>query len=135
AGPVEDDVDWAAVSPAGISKWLGRVWRAVHGAAAAAATDSPGGDLERTTHRTIKGVTEDFSRFRFNTSVAKLMTLTSELQRALDEGRAGGGRFAAESLVLMLASMAPHVAEELWRNALGHESSVHMARWPAYDED
>jgi leucyl-tRNA synthetase len=134
AGPVEDDVDWAAVSPAGISKWLGRVWRAVHGAAAAGSNGSAGGDLERTTHRTIKGVSEDFSRYRFNTSVAKLMTLTSELQRALDEGRTAQARFAAESLVLMLAPMAPHLAEELWREALGHDGSVHMAPWPAHDE-
>jgi len=135
AGPVEDDVDWSAVSPAGISKWLGRVWRSVHGAADADAAGASGRDLVRTVHRTIKGVSEDFGRFRFNTSVAKLMTLTSELQRALDEGRTAGVRFSAESLVLMLAPMAPHVSEELWREALGHDSSVHAAGWPTYEED
>src|SRR5213078_733910 len=96
AGPVEDDVDWAAVSPAGISKWLGRLWRAVQAAASGPASPSepagstgdghemPGGELRRLTHRTIREVTEDFRRHKFNVSVAKLMTLTNELQRTLD---------------------------------------------------
>ena len=94
--------------------------------------------FRRDVHRTIKAVTDDFARFRFNTAVAKLMTLTNDLQRLLDSDPSAGaddGRFAAESLVLMLAPMAPHIAEELWREALGHDSSVHVGRWPSYDEE
>ena len=150
AGPVEDDVDWATVSPAGISKWLGRVWRAVwavrersevSGVGGGSADGEgwrpeAGGSLRRLTHRTIAGATDDFHRFKFNVSVAKLMTLTSELLRHLEA--AGGSseelREAAEALVLMLAPMAPHVAEELWREALGNAESVHLARWPSFDE-
>jgi leucyl-tRNA synthetase len=139
AGPVEDDVDWSTVSPAGLGKWLGRVWRAVTAAAAMARPASPSGSgFLRDVHRTIKGVTEDFARFRFNTAVAKLMSLTNELQRVLDSDEmapANDARFAAESLVLMLAPMAPHIAEELWREALGHDESVHLARWPAFDSE
>jgi leucyl-tRNA synthetase len=87
------------------------------------------------THRTVKSVSEDFTRFKFNVSVAKLMTLTTELQRAVDAGApASDVRAAAEALVLMLAPMAPHVAEELWRGPLRHEPSVHLAAWPSYDE-
>ncbi len=81
-------------------------------------------------------MTEDFGRFRFNTAVAKLMTLTNELQRVFESDSreaAADGRFAAEALVLMLAPMAPHVTEELWRSALGHGESVHAARWASFD--
>ncbi|HEX9313331.1 MAG TPA: leucine--tRNA ligase [Actinomycetota bacterium] len=146
AGPVEDDVDWATVSPAGISKWLGRVWRAVWavgerlevsgGGVESRAGDrsAPEGSIRRLTHRTIAGATDDFRRFKFNVSVAKLMTLTSELPRHLDAGGSAEDlREAAEALVLMLAPMAPHVAEELWREALGHAESVHLAPWPTFD--
>jgi leucyl-tRNA synthetase len=150
AGPVEDDVDWATVSPAGISKWLGRVWRAVW--AVGERPDASGGgggsadregrqpqageSLRRLTHRTIAGATDDFRRFKFNVSVAKLMTLTSELLRHLEAagGSSEEAHEAAEALVLMLAPMAPHVAEELWREALGNAESVHLARWPSFDE-
>jgi len=140
AGPVEDDVDWSAVSPAGMGKWLGRVWRIVGAAGALPVPeDGPAGShsqLRRDVHRTVKGVTEDFGRFRFNTAVAKLMTLTNELQRVFESDSreaAADGRFAAEALVLMLAPMAPHVTEELWRSALGHGESVHAARWASFD--
>ena len=140
AGPVEDDVDWGSVSPAGISKWLGRLWRAVH-----AATELPVTDLRRAgltsfsrqVHRTIKDVTEDYRRFRFNTAVAKLMRLTTDVQHVLDAGGVADqdARFAAEALVLMLAPMAPHVTEQLWRGVLGHGESVHVASWPSFDPE
>src|SRR5207248_2353647 len=113
------------------------VWAAGGGTVAGSDGDTPS-TLRRLAHRTIEGVTEDFGRFRYNTAVAKLMTLTTELQRALDErgpSVAGDARFVAESLVLMLAPMAPHVTEELWRSALGHGSSVHRAAWPAFDPE
>jgi leucyl-tRNA synthetase len=138
AGPPEDDIDWATVSPFGVHKWLGRVWRAVQEAAIAPVDAARARDLDplrRLTHRTIKDVTEDYERFAFNVVVAKLMTLTNELQRALDAGSLSGSvREAAESLVSMLAPMAPHITEELWREALDHSESVHRGPWPSFDE-
>nr|MBA2600919.1 leucine--tRNA ligase [Actinomycetota bacterium] len=140
AGPPEDDVDWATVSPAGVHKWLGRAWRAVIDAAASADQGSASGAaapepaLRRLTHRTIKSVSGDYERFAFNVAVSKLMTLTTAIQRAVESGSGGPPvREAAESLVLMLAPFAPHVAEELWRGPLGHDRSVHVGTWPAYD--
>ena len=138
ASPPEDDMDWAAVSVSGVHKWLGRVWRVVHRAA-----ELPGGDVERTagdelrrlTHRTVKYVTADLERIGFNVAISKLMTLTNGLQRALDSGATGPAtREAAERLVSMLAPLAPHIAEELWHEALGHSTLVSMERWPSWDE-
>jgi leucyl-tRNA synthetase len=144
AAPVEDDIDWATVSVAGVHKWLGRVWRVVHqvagrtssgdaGAAGSLADDG----LVRLTHRTVRDVTEDYERVGFNVAISKLMTLTNELQRAVDDPSAAPPalRDAAEKLVLMLAPMAPHIAEELWREVLGKESTVTMWPWPSFDEE
>ncbi|HXF58045.1 MAG TPA: leucine--tRNA ligase [Actinomycetota bacterium] len=143
AGPPEDDVDWATVSPSGVQKWLGRVWRAVHEAAAASAGQEaagPSGDgagegLRRLAHRVTREVTDHFERFRFNLAISRLMVLTGELQRAVDGGSAPGPalRDAAERLVLMLWPIAPHLSEELWREVLGHPESPVRTGWPAFD--
>ncbi|HZD01588.1 MAG TPA: leucine--tRNA ligase [Actinomycetes bacterium] len=136
AGPFEDDVDWADVSPEGMGRWVQRVWRAVH-----AAIDGPGGsadrELLRLAHRTTRAVTDDLERFRFNTAISKLMVLSNALADAV---RTGAGttaerREVAGRLVLMLAPLAPFLSEELWRRVLGHPDSVHLAAWPRFDPE
>ena len=77
--------------------------------------------LTRLTQRTIKGVTDDLERFRFNTAISKLLVLTNEMRSSLDAG--SGASAAARALVQMLAPFAPYAAEELWRVALGNDSS------------
>jgi leucyl-tRNA synthetase len=138
AGPPEDDMDWSAVSLSGVQKWLGRVWRAVFEAAAQAGGErsDDGLGLRRIAHRTVKAVGADYERIGFNVAVAKLMSLTNELQRALDAGVDGEAAVeAAERLVLLLAPMAPHIAEELWHEALGRQGMASMQPWPSWDED
>ena len=134
AGPFEDDIDWKLIEPPGdrkpgVTTWLGRVFAAVSDA-----FDGPEGEdeaLARSTHRAIRGVTEDMDRFRFNIAISKLMVLTNELRATLDAG--GGGRDAARALTQMLAPLAPFAAEELWREVIGEGSSVHVSSWPAFD--
>ena len=140
AGPFEDDVDWADVSPEGMARWVQRVWRAVHAAVAEPAAGEPAWpddpELVRLAHRTTAGVTDDLERFRFNTAISKLMVLSNGLADAVRAGRASAAqrRDAAERLVLLLAPLAPFVTEELWR-VLGGSSSVHQRRWPGVDAD
>jgi leucyl-tRNA synthetase len=140
AGPIQDDMDYDDVSVAGIHRWLGRVWRTVHKAAevdgAGASTDGDvAEDLRRFTHRTIKAATGDFDRYHFNLAISRLMTLTTELRRALDQGRRGPAiREAAETVVRLLAPIAPHIAEELWMERLGHDEAVISSGWPQWDE-
>jgi leucyl-tRNA synthetase len=136
AGPFEDDVDWADVSPEGMGRWIQRVWRAVHGAI----DNQPGAadeELERLAHRTTQAVTDDLERFRFNTAISKLMVLSNGLTDALraHRGTAAQRRSAAERLVQMLSPLAPFLAEELWRRALDHGESVHVAAWPGFDPE
>ena len=131
ANKPEDDIDWADVSPEGVRSWLDRVWRTVH--EAAELEDGDADPLRRSTHRTIREVTDLYERYRFNVAVARLMELTNQIRAALDRGE--GAREAASALVQMVAPMAPFVAEELWRGVLGREESVHRSTWPTFDPD
>jgi len=135
AGPFEDDIDWKLIAGdpnkrPGVTAWLGRVFSVVDEALSRGDAEDAG-PLRRFTHRTIKGVTEDMERFRFNTAISKLQVLTNEMRSTLDAG--GGAREAASALVQMLAPFAPFAAEELWREVLGNGSSVHVSSWPSYD--
>ena len=134
AGPFEDDIDWKLIAGdpdrrPGVHHWLSRVFAAV-GDAADRGGEEPV-ELVRLTHRTIQGVTDDLERFRFNVAISKLMVLTNEIRVALDAG--GAARGAAEALVQMLAPFAPFAAEELWREVLKRDDSVHVSRWPSWD--
>jgi leucyl-tRNA synthetase len=134
AGPFGDDIDWKLIAGdpdrrPGVHQWLGRVFAAVDEATARSTAQTL--ELTKLTHRTIRGVTEDLDRFRFNTAISKLMVLTNSMRTNLDAG--GGAAEAAEALVLMLAPFAPFTSEELWREVMGHGSSVHVARWPSWD--
>jgi leucyl-tRNA synthetase len=136
AGPFEDDIDWALIAGdpnkrPGVTAWLGRVFAVADEAVARGADVDEPVALRRLTHRTIKGVTEDMERFRFNTAISKLQVLTNEMRAALDAG--AGALGAATVLAPMLAPFAPFAAEELWREVLGNGSSVHVSTWPSYD--
>ena len=135
AGPFEDDIDWKLIAPdrekrPGVTTWLGRVFAAVGEACERDAPDPE--PLRRLTHRTIRAVTDDMERFRFNVAISKLQVLTNGMRSALDAGE--GAREAATALVVMLAPLAPFATEELWRQVLDNPTSVHLASWPTFDE-
>jgi leucyl-tRNA synthetase len=135
AGPFEDDIDWKLIAPdpekrPGVTTWLGRVFAAVGEACERDAPDPE--QLQRLTHRTIRAVTDDMERFRFNVAISKLQVLTNGMRSTLDAG--DGAREAATALVIMLSPLAPFASEELWREVLGNPTSVHLASWPSFDE-
>ncbi|WP_327047028.1 leucine--tRNA ligase [Microbispora sp. NBC_01189] len=139
AGPPEDDIDWADVSPAASQKFLARAFRVMTeaGAASAPGTGFSGGDVElrKVTHRTIDEVTRLVDGHRFNVAVARMMELTSAARKAIDAGPGAADpavREAAETLAVMLSLVAPYVAEEGWER-LGHAPSVARAGWPQAD--
>jgi leucyl-tRNA synthetase len=136
AGPFEEDIDWQLIAPdpdkrPGVHAWIARVLTAVEEAAGRDAAEPE--ELVRLTHRTIKGVTEDLERFRFNTAISKLMVLTNAIRRALDDGHGALG--AVRALAQLLAPFAPFAAEEAWRAILGEPVSVHRSSWPSYDPE
>jgi leucyl-tRNA synthetase len=141
AGPPDDDVDWADVSPAGLSKWLGRVYRLCSdvGAAGGEAAGAAGDTATRTPiHRLVADATEQCDHKRYNVAIARLMELTNVLRKAVDAGalddpaRRSAVTEGAEALARMLSIFAPFAAEEMWQ-LLGHEPSIVFAGWPDTD--
>jgi leucyl-tRNA synthetase len=132
-GPLEASRPWATKDVVGAHRFLQRVWRLVideytgedrveHHAALDA-------DTLRLLHRTIAGVSEDYAALRNNTAVAKLIEYTNHLTK---QHRESVPRAAVEPLVLMLAPLAPHVAEELWQR-LGNATSLAHGPFPVPD--
>jgi leucyl-tRNA synthetase len=141
AGPPEDDVDWADVSPTGSVKFLARVWRLAGDIGdSGLGTDPTTGEpaLRATVHRVVDEVTRLAETFRFNVAIARLMELTTALRRAVDAGvlasdpDAAAVREGAEALTRMLSIFAPFLAEEAWAR-LHREPTVHEAGWPVAD--
>jgi len=131
-GPLDAERPWNARDIVGVYRFLQRLWRNLvdeeSGALTVVEADAPD-ELRRQLHRTIAGVRDDMDGMRFNTAVAKLIELNNALGPvARDLG--GTPREVAEPLVLMLAPLAPHVAEELWARLGGTESVV----WTAFPE-
>ncbi|MFC3818585.1 leucine--tRNA ligase [Planomonospora venezuelensis] len=136
AGPPEDDIDWADVSPAASQKFLARAFRvmAEAGAASAPGADAATGDLgvRKTVHKVVDEVTKLVESYRFNVAVARMMELTSALRKAIDSGPGAADpavREGCEALAVMLSLVAPYAAEEGWER-LGHPASVATAGWP-----
>ncbi|GAA1006887.1 leucine--tRNA ligase [Acrocarpospora pleiomorpha] len=137
AGPPEDDIDWADVSPFASQKFLARAFRVMTEVSSAPGVDPATGDLalRKVTHRTLDEVTRLVESNRFNVAVARMMELTSATRKAIDSGPGAADpavREAAETLAIMLSLVAPYVAEEGWER-LGHQPSVALAGWPAAD--
>ncbi len=84
-------------------------------------------------HRAIKQVGEDIAGLKFHTAIARLMEYSAWLKEH-DAGLSLGDRAEhLRALTLLLAPLAPHLAEEMWA-LLGQPYSVHQQSWPAYDE-
>jgi leucyl-tRNA synthetase len=139
AGPPEDDVDWADVSPTGLVKYLARVLRLATdvGALAGAARDIA---VDRAVARTVDDCTRAVEGHRLNVAIARFMELTNGLRKAVDAGAAGPAslRGGLTSLATMLSCYAPYAAEEMW-SRLGHDvdggDSVHASTWPTADPE
>ncbi len=133
-GPLDASRPWATKDVVGAYRFLQRVWRLVvdesTGDSRVTDTHEPLDiDTLRVLHRTIIGVAEDYAALRNNTATAKLIEYTNHLTKA---HRDAVPRAAVEPLVLMLAPLAPHLAEELWAR-LGHSTSLAHGPFPQAD--
>ena len=138
AGPPEDDIDWADVSPGASSKFLARAWRIAQDVTSASNVDATTGDraVRAATHSFLRDFTESIESFKFNVGVAKVMELTNTLRKAIDTGVGPGDpavREGAEELAKALSLFAPYTSEDMWR-LLGHEPSVALAGFRKVDE-
>ncbi|MFT4245365.1 MAG: leucine--tRNA ligase [Micrococcaceae bacterium] len=139
AGPPEDDIDWADVSPNSSVKFLGRAWRLGDDVKSEAGVDASKGDkkLRAVTHKTLKEAAEAIEQQKFNIIVARVMELVNHTRKAIDSGCGGedpAAREATEVVATVLSLVAPYTAEDLWEK-LGHKESVVHASWTEVDED
>ncbi|HET7074006.1 MAG TPA: class I tRNA ligase family protein, partial [Mycobacterium sp.] len=134
-GPLEASRPWATKDVVGAHRFLQRVWRLVIDEQTGETRVTHQADQQldpgtlRSLHRTIAGVSEDYVGLRNNTAAAKLIEYTNHLTKA---HRDSVPRAAVEPLVLMLAPLAPHMAEELWLR-LGHATSLAHGPFPEAD--
>ncbi|MCX6011389.1 MAG: leucine--tRNA ligase, partial [Chloroflexi bacterium] len=136
--PWEQGGEWNDSGISGISRWLNRLWKLVLGGYNQDAKDNPAEKeraLSRLTHQTIRKVTQDLEKLRLNTMIAALMEYTNYLAKTKEEGIIGdiAWKEAVDTLQLLLAPTAPHLAEELWQQT-GHQYSIHNQSWPKWDE-
>ena len=133
-GPLDQSRPWDTTAVVGMYRLLQRIWRLF--------VDEESGELHlddaplddgtnQMLHRTIAAVREGMETLRFNTSIARITELTNHLTSSHASGEVPRG--AAEPLVLLLAPLAPHLAEELWAR-LGHETSLAYEPFPEADE-
>src|SRR3954452_25107266 len=129
-GPLDASRPWETRDVVGMYRFLQRLWRNVideeTGELALLGTPADT-DTQRVLHRTIAGVRDDMDAMRFNTAIAKLIELNNVLTKL-----GGCPPDVPEPLVLMVAPLAPHLAEELWRR-LGHDQSLTSAAFPEAD--
>jgi leucyl-tRNA synthetase len=138
AGPPEDDVDWADVSPSGSVKFLNRAWRLSGDVTSKPGVNFLNGDIElrKITHKALHDISFAVESFRFNVAVARIMELVNATRKAIDSGCGAADpsvREAVEAIAISLSLIAPYTAEEMWEK-LGHKPSVALAGWPKIDE-
>ncbi|TFC30877.1 leucine--tRNA ligase [Cryobacterium sp. TMT2-18-3] len=137
AGPPEDDIDWADVSPVGSAKFLARAWRVARDVTSTPDIDWRSGDagLRRVTHRFLADAPGLVESFKFNVVVARLMELVNATRKAIDTGVGPADaavREAAEVTAMVLNLFAPYAAEDMWQ-LLGHEPCVALVQWRKAD--
>jgi leucyl-tRNA synthetase len=134
-GPLESTKPWSMQGVEGISRFLNRAWRMIVDEPSDVprlhpAVDSstpPNDEQLRVLHKTIDSVTQDMEALSFNTAISRLMEFVNYFT-----GQKVRPVVCMETFVLMLAPMAPHIAEELWQ-LLGHSGSLAFADWPVLD--
>jgi leucyl-tRNA synthetase len=127
---------WNSKGIEGVVRWLNRVWNIIleEPRKREAATPEAEKRLRKAQHAAVKAVTQDFEDFSFNTAIARMMEFTNALSKA--KAALWGSEVwdeAVSTLLLLLAPVTPHLAEELWAR-LGKPYSIHQQSWPSYDE-
>ena len=135
-GPWEAGGPWSSTGIEGIARFLNRVWALLtEEAKGEGKTDEAAQkELRRAVHYATKEVSEDLAGLQFNTAIAELMTLTNAMGKAKSPEMVGTSVWqeGIQKLLLLLAPIAPHVADELWERR-GFVGSVHQQPWPEYD--
>ena len=122
-GPYDEGGDWNDKGIKGIYRFLNKIWKLIH----LPGESSISKESEVLMHQTIKIVTDDLCKMKFNTSISRLMELVNSVS-----GKNSINILFKKNLILMLAPLAPHIAEELW-SIIGNKNSIFNEKWPKYN--
>ena len=133
-GPYDQGGPWNPGGINGVYRFLSRTWvmaQALGGKKQPAGTEAK--KLKTVLNKTIKKIGGDVSDLKFNTGVSELMKLLNEFEISVNSGyRLQTTDY--ELFLKLLSPFAPHLAEDIWQNVLGHKKSIHLEKWPDYDE-
>ncbi|MFA7319058.1 MAG: class I tRNA ligase family protein [Parcubacteria group bacterium] len=137
AAPLEDAVMWNEDNIIGVRRFLEKVWKIQYKITndklqisnKAQNPNDQNKKLNSLIHKTIKKVGEDIENFRFNTAVSQLMILVNEMEKQEELSITD-----YELLIILLAPFAPHIAEEIFQEVLGHKESIFLQKWPEFSE-
>lgn len=133
-GPWDQGGDWTDTGINGVSRWMNRLWTLFHTDVKQFPINVNETRTRRKLHQTIEKVHKEMDSFKFNTSIAALMEMTNELSRAKEQKTISQSLWqeCVEKILLMLAPIAPHIAEELWE-VNGRVFSIHTQCFPQWD--
>lgn len=117
--PFEQGGDFRDAGILGITRFLERIWKLFQ------KPEIINLKFKQLLHKIIKKITEDIETLNYNTAISALMVLFNEMDKE---------NSSSETFLKLLAPFAPHLSEEIWRNILGHKTSIHLEPWPEYDE-
>jgi leucyl-tRNA synthetase len=143
-GPFDQGGPWNNQGIEGVARFLNKLWSLAEDVLGAHHADSQDGadgeaadEVLRLRHKMVKRLTGQYAELQFNTALAALMEFANGLNAVRDRSSSVTGspvmRDAVETLLLLVAPLAPHVAEELWHR-FGHEQSVHLQGWPSFED-
>lgn len=138
-GPLESDKPWSVTAVAGVYRFLHRVYQLVGQAADNQQTAEPTMAVVRKLHQTMKKVSEDIPKLKYNTAIAAMMELVNVWEAAANPAQALN-RQQVQQFILILAPFAPFLAEELHSRLAAAAAqpaewqSVHLQAWPVWDE-
>ena len=134
-GPWDAGAPWNPHGIEGLCRFFKGIWNLCHQPQKPENIDQESEKkLRKAQHMTLKKVTEDLRRFRFNTAIAALMSFRNDLKAHVHRCREETRTEALKTMLLMLAPFAPHVSEELWQLMAPETGSIHQQDWPAFDE-
>jgi len=130
-GPYQEGGDFRDSGIIGLQRFLEKAYSLLDGRIVDEPVRDP--ELLGIMHETIKRVTEDIESLKYNTAIARLMEYVNAIKSRIGGRVEAREKILVETLALLLAPFAPHIAEELWEK-IGHRPSIFSSRWPQYDE-
>ena len=125
-GAFDQAIPWSTNGAKGCRRFLDRVWRLQE---IVTAEEGYSAKLNSLMHETVKKVSEDYEKMKYNTAIAAMMTLVNEM---FQQGSVTRGEL--RTLLLLLNPVAPHITEEMWQNQ-GFGAPIHHQKWPTWDEE